>query len=106
MKAQNYFVGYKLNLYDAYCTWNMAYLLPRFCEDWFEPTYYCMLIHFLIHSSHCHYDIMKSVLWLFLKVDEWYDKYQMNNGLQRHELQRRIFIATDEPSIISDAKKR
>lgn len=36
-------------------------------------------------------------------VEEWYDKYSVSHG---NVLRRRVYIATDEPTVISEAKSR
>lgn len=39
----------------------------------------------------------------FLQVDEWYDWYELSNGVQG-KIKRKIYIATDEPSVIKEAR--
>ena len=35
-------------------------------------------------------------------VDEWYDSYEMRHDVQK----RRVFLASDDPSVLQDAKKK
>ena len=40
------------------------------------------------------------------QVNDWYDWYELAHGNQQNTSKRSIFIATDEPSVIVEAKNR
>ena len=49
----------------------------------------------------CFPEILNRSLW-FLQVNEWYEWYEMEHNDK--EVKRRVFIATDEPSVLKEAK--
>ncbi len=45
-----------------------------------------------------------SICIFLIKVEEWFEGYQLTHSLL--SIQRRIYIATDEPGVIAEAKSR
>lgn len=75
----------------------MVHVSPDF--NHISPVLTCQKVHDLF-AMLLHY-----LCFFPIKVEEWYDRYQLTHNLPGSS-HRRIYIATDEPKVIADAKSR